>query len=91
MYLLQRIKYFLRCSQYNHSVDFKQVEYYTTKMNVYVGWCATNIELELHPTESSRYCLDEFCCNHFFKLLGILSHLSKFLPQNKLIWHAEYT
>ena len=87
----QRIKYFLRCSQYNHSVDFKQVEYYTTKMNVYVVWCPTNIELELHPTESSCYCLDKFCCNHFFKLLGILSHLSKFLPQNKLIWHAEYT
>ena len=38
---VQRIKYFLRCSQYNHSVDFKQVEYYTTKINVYVGWCAT--------------------------------------------------
>ena len=60
-----RICRFLSYSQYSHSVDFKQVEYYKTKMHVYVGWCATNIEQELHPTESSCYCLDEFCCNRF--------------------------
>ena len=83
--------FILRCSQYSHSVDFKQVELTQLRCMYTLVGVPQILSQNCILQEAHVSSLDQFYYSRFFfKLLSILGHLSKLLPKNKLTWHTEH-